>query len=126
MCGIMIIGEYMKFKEYVCDGNCIVRSFYKMFNYNSKDVSKELDDICLEFNYTYDDVELFEEYLKRRNMFKIEYGRDMLIRDLKLDGKYIIFCSDNNNYYHMVPVINNTVYDKSIKSLDLYVISIYM
>ena len=115
----------MKYEEYICDGNCVIRSFCKMFNYNSKDVSKELDDICNEYNYTYDDVELFEEYLKRRNMFKIDYGKDMLVKDLKLDGKYIVFCFDKNNYYHMVPVINNTVYDKNNKCLDLYVISIY-
>ena len=115
----------MKYEEYIVDGNCIVRSFCRMFNYNSLDVSNELDDICRKCNYTYDDVELFEEYLKRRNMFKIDYRKDLLVKDLKLDGKYIVFCWDKNNYYHMIPVIDNVVYDKNNKCLDLYVINIY-
>ena len=121
----MNIGDSMKYEKYTCDGNCIVRSFCKMFNYNCLDVSKELNDICKKYNYTYDDIELFEEYLKRRNMFKIDYGKDMLVKDLKLDGKYIVFCFDKKDYYHMLPVINNIVYDKNDKCLDLYVISIY-
>ena len=75
---------------------------------------------------SFNDVEVFEEYMKRRNTFLIDYGKDKVIRDLKLDnGKYIIFCWDKKEFYHLVPVINNTIYDKNDESLNLYVISMF-
>ena len=39
---------------------------------------------------------------------------------------YILeYLMDKKEYYHMVPIINNTLYDKDNESLNLYIISIY-
>ena len=123
----------IKYQEYFISNsegksNCVVRSFCKMFNKEYGEVfnelvilSKELD--CNSFN----DIEVFEEYLKRHSFLPIDYGKNLKIKKLKLeDTKYIIFCYDKKDWYHMVPVINNIVYDKTDKCLDLYVISVYM
>ncbi|MBR2679127.1 MAG: hypothetical protein IKE63_06890 [Bacilli bacterium] len=123
----------IKYQEYFISNsegksNCVVRSFCKMFNKEYEEVfnelvilSKELD--CNSFN----DIEVFEEYLKRHSFLPIDYGKNLKIKKLKLeDTKYIIFCYDKKDWYHMVPVINNIVYDKTDKCLDLYVISVYM
>ena len=90
------------------------------------DVSKELLTISKELNCNFNDIETFEEYMRLRNTIKLDDYQDELIKDLKLDnGKYIIFCYDKKDFYHMVPVINKTVYDYNNDSLNLYVISIY-
>ena len=121
----------MKFNEYyITDANgksnCVIRSFCKIYNKEYNDVSDELVSISEELKCNFNDIETFEEYMNRRNTKKIDYGTDLVIKDLSLDdNKYIIFCYDKKDFYHMVPVINNTVYDYNDDSLNLYVISIY-
>ena len=51
---------------------------------------------------------------------------DEVYKDLKIDGNtHVVLCSDKKDFYHMVPIINNTVYDKNDSSLNLYVLSLY-
>ena len=75
---------------------------------------------------SFNDIEVFEEYMKRRNIIPIDYGKDIKIKDLDLDnGLYIVFCWDKKEIYHMVPIINNTLYDRNSDSMELYVITLY-
>ena len=47
-------------------------------------------------------------------------------KELSLDnGSYIVFCYDKHEFYHMVTIIDNTLYDKEDSSLELYVIRLY-
>ena len=106
--------------------NCVIRSFCKIYDMEYNNVSNELLSISKELNCNFNDIETFEEFMKRRNTIKLDNYHDELIKDLKLDnGKYIVFCYDKKDFYHMVPVINNIVYDYNDDSLNLYVISIY-
>ena len=106
--------------------NCVIRSFCKIYDMEYDDVSKELLTISEELNCNFNDIETFEKFMRLRNTIKLDNYQDELIKDLKLDnGKYIIFCYDKKDFYHMVPVINKTVYDYNNESLKLYVISIY-
>ena len=90
------------------------------------DVANELLSISKELNKDFNDIETFEELMNRHNTKKIDYGKDLLIKDLTLDSeKYIIFCYDKKDFYHMIPIINNTIYDYNSDCLNLYVISIY-
>ena len=60
------------------------------------------------------------------NINKVEINDDIQIKDLKIDDNtYVVLCSDKKDFYHMVPIINNTVYDKNDSSLNLYVLSLY-
>lgn len=122
----------MKFKKYYIsnkDGksNCVVRTFCKMYNNEYDDVYNDLINISKEINSeSFNDIEVFETYMKRHNTNKIDYKNDIKIKDLILDNdSYIVFCWDKKDYYHMFPIINGTIYDKDNKCLDLYVISIY-
>ena len=64
--------------------------------------------------------------MQRRNTKAIDYDKDIKIKDLDLDnGKYIVFCWDKKEFYHMVSIINNVLYDKDDRSLELYAITIY-
>ena len=116
---------------YICDengkSNCVIRSFCKLYDYDYKNVYNELCSIQKEINSkSFNDIEVFEEYMKRHNTFAVEVEKDKLIKELDFDnGSYIIFCWDKGEYYHMVPVINNIIYDKSDKCLDLFTITIY-
>lgn len=84
------------------------------------EVSKELN--CSSFN----DIRVFEKYMEDNNIFKIDFDKDILIKNLNLnDNSYIVFCWDKNDYYHMVSIIDNVIYDKSPDCMDLYVMSIY-
>ena len=49
------------------------------------------------------------------------------VKDLKLDNNsYIVFCYNKKDWYHMIPIIDNTIYDKSNECLELEVIKIYI
>ena len=122
----------MKFKEYNLynyDGksNCVIRSLCKVYNKKYEDVYNELCSITKELNYqSFNDIKVFEEYMKRKNTLVIDYGKNIKIKDLKLNkGKYIVFCYDKKEFYHMIPIINDIIYDKDDKCLDLYTIKIY-
>ena len=122
----------MKFIEYNItnnDGksNCIIRSFCKMFNESYNDVYDELCQIQKELNCeNYNDVEVFETFMKNHNVDQINYGKDIKVKDLNLDsGSYIVFCWNKDNFYHMLPIIDNVVYDKDDRSMELYTISLY-
>lgn len=122
----------MRYKEYyICNNegksNCVIRSLCKTYNEDYDNVYNELCDISKELNCkSYNDIEVFETYMKRRNTMSIEYGNDIKLKDLRLDdGKYLVFCWDKKDFYHMVSIIDNTLYDKDNRSLELYTITIY-
>ncbi len=121
----------MNFEEYYItdsngNSNCVIRSFCKIYSREYDDVSNELLSISKELNKDFNDIETFEELMMRHNTNKIDYGKDLLLKDLTLDNeKYIIFCYDKKDFYHMIPIINKTIYDYNSDSLNLYVISIY-
>lgn len=118
----------MKYINYNVDGyNCVERSLAKILNIDCEEVRNNLEKIKEELNASNsNDIEVFEEYMNRNSIFALSDKIDSKIKDLKLDnGEYIVFCYDKKDFYHMVPIIDNTLYDKSDKSFDLYTIKIY-
>ena len=122
----------MKFNEFfVCNNegksNCVIRSLCKTYNEEYDNVFNELCNIAKELNCeSFNDIEVFETYMKRRNTNNIDYGRDIKIKDLNLEnGKYLVFCWDKKEFYHMVSIIDNFLYDKDDRSLELYTITVY-
>ena len=122
----------MKFNEfYICSSegksNCVIRSFCKVFNDEYDNVYNELCSISKKLNCeSFNDVDVFETYMKRRNTNSIDYGKDIKIKDLDLEnGKYLVFCWDKKDFYHMVSIIDNVLYDKDDRSLELYAITVY-
>ena len=107
--------------------NCVIRSLCKIFNEKYDNVYNELCSVAKELNCeSFNDIEVFETYMKRRNTNAIDYGKDLKLKDLILEnGKYLVFCWDKNDFYHMVSIIDNVLYDKDETSLELYTITIY-
>lgn len=123
----------MKFNEfYITDSNgnsnCVIRSLCKLYNENYDTVYSSLCNIQKELgSASFNDIEVFEAYMERNNTNKIEYGNDIKIKDLNLDnGSYVILCWDKKDFYHMVTIIDNILYDRTSDSFELYVINIYM
>lgn len=121
----------MEFKEfYITDkngkSNCVVRSLCKILNKEYEDVYNNLIILSKDLDCSFNDIIAFETYMKNNNIVKISKKNDIQIKNLKLDkGLYIVFCYNKNEYYHMIPIINNVIYDKSSDCMDLYVIEIY-
>lgn len=109
------------------NSNCVIRSLCKILNKEYDEVLNGLLDTAkILNNESFNDIPVFEEYMKQNNIIKIDIEQDKQIKDLKLDnGSYIVFCYNKGDFYHMIPIIDNTVYDKRIDSLELYIISIY-
>jgi len=106
-------------------GACVLRTFTKLFNKDYKIIKEELTTLAKSLNYdSYNEIEVFEKYLSDNNYIKID-GNNILVSNLNLgSGKYAIFAF-KDDFYHMFPIIDNTIYDVNDKCLDLYVISIY-
>ena len=122
----------MTFKEfYISDNNgksnCVIRSLCKILNKEYDDIYSDLCKIANDLkNNSYNDVPVFEKYMEDNNIFKISCEEDIKVKDLKIDNSsYIVFCYNKKDYYHMIPIINNTIYDKNSDCLNLNVISIY-
>ena len=122
----------MTFKEfYISDNdgksNCVIRSLCKILNKEYEEVYNGLCEISKELSCSsFNDIPVFEKYMEDNNIFKIIFEEDIKVKDLKMDkDSYIVFCYDKKDYYHMVPIIDNTIYDKNSDCLNLYVISIY-
>ena len=122
----------MKYNEYYVssnDGrsNCVIRTLCKILNEQYDNIYKELNNLANELKCSsFNDVEVFETYLDMHGFNPINYGKDIKVKDLTIDdGNYVVFCWDKNNFYHMIPIIDNIVFDKDDKCLDLYTITIY-
>ena len=122
----------MNFKKYYVEGsngksNCVIRTFCKLYNKEYDIVFEELCSLAKELDCeSFNDVEVFETYMERNKTTKIDYGKDIKVKDLELDnGNYIVFCYDKKDDYHMVVIMDNVIYDKDDKKIDFYTIQIY-
>ena len=121
----------MKFEKYYIEdkngkSNCVIRTFCKLFNVEYENVYDELCLLANELNCSsFNDVIVFETYMDRNNITCFD-DSEYIVKELELDnGSYVVFCYDKDNFYHMIPIINNTIYDKNDKCLDLYTIKAY-
>ena len=115
----------MKYEEYnpKCS-NCIIRTFMKLFDKDELLLQEELIELANKMNESdYNNINAFEKYLENNNYEKIDM-KDILVKDLDLNGKYACFCY-KDNWYHMIAIIDNIVYDKTPECLDMNVISLY-
>ena len=107
-------------------GGCIYRSFSKYFDKDYNDVKEELLDLQKELNCKeYSDDLVIETYLNNHGVYDINSSYDGQIKDYNNVGKSIVLCYNKKDFYHMVTLIDDTVYDKNNDSLDLYVLKIY-
>ena len=118
--------EYYYITDDNNNSNCVVRSLCKVLNRTYENVYSELNKLANKYKLSFNDIKVFETYMKNNNIIKTNIKPDLPVKDIIfLDGTYIVFCYDKNDYYHMFPIINNVIYDKNDKCLNLYTISVY-
>ncbi len=122
----------MTFKEfYVSDkngkSNCVVRSLCKVLNKEYGDVYNGLCEVAKRLNYSsFNDIPVFEKYMEDNNIIKISCYNNIKVKDLKIDNcAYVVFCYNKKDFYHMISIIDNVIYDKNSDCMDLYVIAVY-
>lgn len=118
--------EYFYIEDNNGKSNCVIRSLCKIYNLSYEEVYKELCNIQNKLNKdSYTDIEVFETYMKNKGMKELDIS-NIKVKDLKLNNSsYIVFCYDKKDWYHMIPIIDNTIYDKSNECLELEVIKVY-
>ena len=117
--------KFVKYNPISEKGACVLRTFTKLFRKDYKIIKEELTTLANFLNYeSYNEIEVFEKYLSDNNYIKID-GNNILVSNLTLEsGKYAIFAF-KDDFYHMFPIIDNTIYDVNDDCLDLCVINIY-
>lgn len=107
-------------------GGCIFRSFSKYFDKDYNSIKEEILDLQKKLNCeSYTDDLVIETYLNDHGVYDTNSTFKGQIKELNNKGKSIILCYNKNDFYHMVTIIDDTVFDKHEDTLDLYVLKIY-
>jgi len=107
--------------------SCVVRTMTKLSGKEYSEVKNELIELAAELGFnTYNTPDVFEVFMKNYGIIKTENFTDLKLRELKLEnGTFCLFCTNQQGFNHLIPVIDNVIYDRRNDSLDLYVISVY-
>lgn len=104
---------------------CVTRALSKAYNKDCKDVEYELKEIAKELNYEdYREVDVFEEYMFKRNAKVLRGYENKKVSDFSKEGCYILFAY-KDDFYHLVCIKDNTLYDKDDVSLNLIILKVY-
>lgn len=107
-------------------GSCVQRSLSKILNKDYNETKQELIELSKSLGYSdYREIEVFETYMKKYNIVELNQEFNCTIEDLTIEpGNYIIF-GNKEEWYHMVCLINNTIYDKNENYKEINIIKIY-
>ncbi len=86
---------------------CVVRSLSKALNIEYDVVKKELQSI----NENYNEVEVFEKYLFEHGFIADKTLENEIFGNSNYEGLNLVFMYEGD-WYHMVCVIDNVIYDK--------------
>ncbi len=100
-------------------GTCVIRSISKALNKDYTVVKKDL-------GINYNDDFIFESYLFKNGFIADDRLKDELLKNVNLKGVNIVL-AHLNDWYHMMCVIDNVIYDKkSFNELkDMKIIRVY-
>lgn len=120
----------MKFEYYNPSdesGSCVVRTMTKLTGKEYVTVKAELTDLAKKLGLeTYNDEVVFRRYMEEHGIYRIKENDNTTVGELELnEGMYCIYSTNHNGFFHLIPVIDNVIYDRRNDSLQLYVIAIY-
>ena len=115
----------MKFEYYNPSdesGSCVVRTMTKLTGKAYDIVKTELT--ALAKRLSCETYNVFGQYMADHDIYKIKECNNTTVGELN-DGIYCIYSTNHNGFFHLIPVIDNVIYDRRNDSLQLYVIAIY-
>ncbi len=107
--------------------SCVVRTMTKLTGKVYSTVKAELTALAQELGYeTYNDEAVFGQYMAEHGIYKIQEYVDTNVGELELkDGSYCVYSTNHKGFFHLIPVVDNVIYDRRNDSLELYVIAVY-
>ena len=106
--------------------SCVVRTLTKLTGKEYSTVKAELTALAHELGHeTYNDEAVFEPYMANHGFYKIS-NHCNTVGELESDsGAYCVYCTNRAGFYHLLPIVDNIIYDRRNDSLELYVIAVY-
>ncbi|MBE6863779.1 MAG: hypothetical protein E7495_04310 [Ruminococcus flavefaciens] len=107
--------------------SCVVRTMTKLTGKKYSIVKAELTALAQELGFeTYNDEAVFGRYMAEHGIYKTKDHVDTTVGELELnDGSYCVYCTNHKGFFHLIPVVDNVIYDRRNDSLELYVIAVY-
>lgn len=107
--------------------SCVVRTMTKLTGKEYSIVKKELTELAEQSGLeTYNDENVFEKYMAEHGISKLKEYKNTTVGELELnDGIYCVYATNRNDFYHLLPVVDNVIYDRRNDSDGLYVIAVY-
>lgn len=102
-------------------GGCAFRSVSKALDISYDEAKQELYNYAI---YNGDTEDVVERFLHTKGYETLEDDKGKKVKDLKLSGTNIVYCF-KDDWYHYVCIIDDNLYDKFDKALDLEVIKIF-
>ena len=107
--------------------SCVVRTMTKLTGKEYSTVKEELTELAQKLGYeTYNDEAVFKQYMAEHGIYKIKEYVDTTVGEIELnDGSYCVYSTNHKGFFHLIPVVDNVIYDRRNDSLELYVIAVY-
>jgi hypothetical protein len=107
--------------------SCVVRTMTKLTDKKYSTVKTELTALAREIGCeSYNDEKVFDKYMENHSFYKWKCYNDTKVCQLELScGIYCVYCTNRDNFYHLLPVVDNVIYDRRDDSRELYVIAVY-
>lgn len=107
--------------------SCVARTMTKLTGKEYTAVRAELTELARSMGLaTYNDEAVFERYMAGLGMKRQDGHKAEKVGGLDLpEGTYCIFCTDRKGFCHLMPVIDNVIYDRKDTYRDLYVAAVY-
>ena len=107
--------------------SCVVRTLTKLTGKEYSTVKAELDALAQELGYeTYNEAAVFERYMAKHSIYKMKEYENITVGELELNGgSYCVYSTNQNGFFHLIPVVDNVIYDRRNDSTELFVIAVY-
>ena len=107
--------------------SCVVRTMTKLTGKEYSTVKAELTSLAQELGYeTYNNETVFGQYMTKHGIYKKTEYENTTVGELELnDGSYCVYSTNHKGFFHLIPIVDNVIYDRRNDSLELYVIAVY-
>lgn len=107
--------------------SCVVRTMTKLTGKEYSTVKSELISLSESLGCnTYNDERVFEKYMESHGIYKLKEYSDITVDEFEADnGTYCVYCTNRNGFYHLLPIVDNVIYDRRDDSRKLFVIAVY-
>ncbi len=107
--------------------SCVVRTMTKLTGKGYDTVKAELTELAQKTGFdTYNSADVFERYMADHGFVRLEGYGGVTVGELELkNGIYCVYSTNRSGFYHLLPVVDNVIYDRRDDSRGLYIIAVY-